>query len=50
MLDYHRFKTGYLDESGDNGKRGSKSLVLTYMCTDDNKKIAKRLLKKHERV
>lgn len=45
MLDYHRFKTGYLDESGDSGKRGSKSLVLTYMCTDDNKKIAKIIKK-----
>lgn len=48
MLDYHRFKTGYLDESGDNGKRGSKSLVLTYMCTDDNKKIAKIIKKARE--
>lgn len=45
MLDCHKFKTGYLDESGDSGKRGSKSLVLTYMCTDDNKKIAKIMKK-----
>jgi len=45
MLDCHNFKTGYLDESGDNGKKGSKSLVLTYICTDDNKKIAKIIKK-----
>ncbi len=45
MLDYHKFKTGYLDESGDNGKRGTKFLVLTYICTNDNKKIAKIMKK-----
>jgi len=39
------FKTGYLDESGDSGKKGSKNLVLTYICTDDNKKIAKVMKK-----
>ncbi len=48
MLDCHKFKTGYLDESGDSGKMGSKSLVLTYMCTDDNKKIAKIMKKARE--
>lgn len=48
MLIYHKFKTGYLDESGDSGKKGSKSLVLTYMCTDDNKKIAKIIKKARE--
>lgn len=48
MLDYHKFKTGYLDESGDSGKRGSKCLVLTYMCTDDSKKIAKIIKKARE--
>lgn len=40
-LSCNRFKTGYLDESGDNGKNGSKFLVLTYVCTNENKKIAK---------
>jgi hypothetical protein len=44
-LNCHLFKTGYLDESGDNGKKGSGCLILTYMCTDDGKKIAKVLKK-----
>ncbi len=48
MLDCHKFKTGYLDESGDSGKRGSKCLVLTYMCTNDNKKMAKIMKKARE--
>ncbi len=48
MLDHHKFKTGYLDESGDSGKKGSKCLVLTYMCTNDNKKIAKIMKKARE--
>jgi len=42
-LECQRFKTGYLDESGDTGKDGSKCLVLTYLCTDEGKKIAKIL-------
>ena len=40
---FDRFKTGYLDESGDSGKNGSKCLVLTYICTDERKKISKVL-------
>ncbi|MFH1711208.1 MAG: DUF3800 domain-containing protein [Nanoarchaeota archaeon] len=42
------FKTGYLDESGDTGKDGSKCLVLTYICTDEGKKIAKILKRAKE--
>jgi len=46
----HRFKTGYLDESGENGKNGSKYLVLTYLCTKENKKISKILKKAKEQL
>jgi len=45
MLKCDKFQTGYFDESGDNGKRGSKWLVLTYVCTKDNKGIAKIIKK-----
>ena len=38
-------KIGYLDESGDNGKNGTKFLVLTYICTDEGKKISKIIKK-----
>ncbi len=49
-INCHKFKTGYLDESGENGKNGSKNLVLTYICTADNKKIAKILKKTKEQL
>jgi hypothetical protein len=45
-----RFKTGYLDESGDSGESGSKSLVLTYICTDEGKKLSKILKKAKEQL
>ena len=45
-----RFKTGYLDESGDTGEKGSKSLVLTYICTDEGKKLSKILKKAKEQL
>ena len=38
---FDRFKTGYIDESGDCGKEGSKCLVLTYICLDEKKKVSK---------
>lgn len=43
-FDGDRFKTGYIDESGDSG-RGSKCLVLTYVCLDETKKASKILKK-----
>lgn len=45
-----KFKTGYLDESGDTGKSGSKSLVLTYICTDEGKRLSKILQKTKEQL
>lgn len=39
------FKTGYLDESGDDGKKGSKWFVMTYLCTNEGKRISKALKK-----
>lgn len=45
-----RYKTGYLDESGDTGKAGSKCLVLTYICTDNGKKISKIFKKAKEQL
>ena len=45
-----RFKTGYLDESGDSGETGSKCLVLTYICTDEGKRIEKILKKTKEQL
>ena len=44
-FDGDRFKTGYIDESGDSGKEGSKCLVLTCVCLDETKK-ASRIIKK----
>lgn len=44
------FKTGYLDESGDDGKRGSKWFVMAYICTKEGKKIAKILKKTKEQL
>ena len=46
----HRFKTGYLDESGENGKNVSRYLVLTYICTKDNKEISKILKKAKDQL
>jgi len=31
----------FLDESGDLGKKGSKNLVLTLVCTSENKRLSK---------
>ncbi len=31
----------FLDESGDNGKNGSKYLVLTLLCTNKRKQLVK---------
>src|SRR3989338_10510954 len=45
-----RFKTGYIDESGDSGESGSKSLVLTYICTDEGKKLSKILKRAKEQI
>jgi len=42
--------TGFLDESGDSGKKGTKCLVLTYICTKDGKKIDKILKKTKEQL
>lgn len=42
--------TGFLDESGDSGKKGTKCLVLTYICTKDGKKIEKILKKTKEQL
>jgi len=44
------FKTGYLDESGDDGKRGSKWFVMAYICTKEGKKIFKILKKIKEQL
>jgi len=49
-LDCDRFKTGYLDESGDDGKKGSKWFVMTYICTNEGKKISKILKKIKEQL
>src|SRR3989338_314275 len=38
---FDRFKTGYIDESGDCGIKGSKCLVLTYISLDERKKVSK---------
>jgi len=38
---FDRFKTGYIDESGDPGKSGSNCLVLTYVSLDERKKVSK---------
>ena len=40
------FKTGYLDESGDDGVKGSKWFIMTYICTNEGKKISKIIMKK----
>lgn len=45
---FDRFKTGYIDESGDCGKEGSKCLVLTYICLDEKKKVSKIMRKAKE--
>ena len=50
MIDYDRFKTGYLDESGDDGKKGSKWFVMTYMSTNEGKKISKILEKTRKQL
>ena len=42
------FKTGYIDESGDCGIKGSSCLVLTYICLDERKKIYKIMKKMKE--
>jgi len=44
------FKTGYLDESGDDGKKGSKWFIMAYICTKEGKKIAKILKKTKEQL
>ncbi len=41
----NRFNIGYIDESGDSGKGGSKCLVLTYISLDERKR-AYKILKK----
>ncbi len=43
-----KFKTGYIDESGDPGKNGSKCSVLTYISLNEGKKITKILNKTKE--
>lgn len=45
---FDRFKTGYIDESGDCGIEGSKCLVLTYICLDEKKKVSKIMKKTKE--
>lgn len=45
---FDRFKTGYIDESGDCGAKGSLCLVLTYICLDEKKKISKIMKKTKE--
>ncbi len=42
---FDRFKTGYIDESGDCGGGGSKCLVLTYVSLDDRKRVSKIIKK-----
>lgn len=42
--------TGFLDESGDSGKEGTKCLVLTYICTKEGKRIGKILKKAKEQL
>jgi hypothetical protein len=42
---FDRFKTGYIDESGDCGLSGSKCLVLTYVSLDERKKVSKIMKK-----
>jgi hypothetical protein len=44
------FKTGYLDESGDDGKKGSKWFIMAYICTKGGKKISKILKKAKEQL
>ena len=44
------FKTGYLDESGDDGVKGSKWFIMTYICTNEGKKISKILKKIKEQL
>jgi hypothetical protein len=44
------FKTGYLDESGDDGQKGSKWFIMAYICTNDGKRIAKILKKTKEQL
>src|SRR5690606_18400218 len=43
-------RTGYLDESGDDGKKGSKYFIMTYICTKDGKRIEKILKKTKEQL
>ena len=49
-FNYDLFKTGYLDESGDDGKKGSKWFIMAYICTKDGKKIFKILKKVKEQL
>ncbi|MBS3081320.1 DUF3800 domain-containing protein [Candidatus Pacearchaeota archaeon] len=42
---FDRLKTGYIDESGDCGAKGSSCLVLTYVCLDEKKKVSKIMRK-----
>jgi len=37
----HQFDTAYLDESGDNGAKGSKYLIMALWCVSENKRISK---------
>jgi hypothetical protein len=49
-IDCDLLNTGFLDESGDPGKKGTKCLVLTYICTNEGKKIEKILKKTKEQL
>lgn len=42
--------TGFLDESGDSGMKGTKCLVLTYICTNEGKRIGKILKRVKEQL
>ncbi len=50
LFSAQRFKIGYIDESGDSGKSGSKCLVLTYICLDETKKASKIIKKTKEQL
>ena len=43
-----KFRTGYIDESGDSGKEGSKCLVLTYISFKEGKMISRIFRKTKE--
>ena len=40
-MNNHKFESAYIDESGDDGAKGSKYFVISLWCTSERKEISK---------